>query len=626
MCGIAGFLDPRLGSDNERLRQVAASMVETLHHRGPDDSGVWTDQESGIALGHKRLSIIDLSPLGHQPMASASGRFQIVYNGEIYNHPELRLELEANGHSFRGHSDTEVLLASIEQWGIEPTLQRMNGMFAFALWDTQQRRLTVARDRIGIKPLYYGWAGDVFVFASELKAIRAHPTFGGEIDRRAIALLLQHCYIPAPYSIYRGIHKLPPGTSLQLDSNGKASAEPVPYWRLSDGVQQGETKPFDGSAEEASRELERRLRDSVRLRMIADVSLGAFLSGGIDSSTVVALMQAESSQAVRTFSIGFHEQQFNEATYASAVAEHLGTEHVEYYVTAREALDVIPELPKIYDEPFADSSQIPTFLVSQIARQHVTVCLSGDGGDELFAGYNRYEHISRIWKKIGWLPAALRFAAATLLKAAFPRRGKFTQGLLKSPNAQAAYAYLNTHWKDLGEVVAEYEPAPTIWDDGDAWNLRTAFVEQMMHLDAMTYLPDDILVKVDRASMAVGLEARVPLLDHRVVEFAWSLPLGLKANLGETKIPLRSVLQRHVPRELFERPKVGFGVPIDQWLRGPLRDWGEELLSADRLQQEGYFEAAPIRQRWSEHLAGTHDWHYWLWDVLMFQAWLEHNR
>ena len=622
MCGIAGFLDARRELDGDRLRHVAGGMAETLHHRGPDDTGVWADAEHGVALGHKRLSIIDLSPLGHQPMASASGRYQLTFNGEIYNHRQLRDELESSGFTFRGHSDTEVFVEAIEQWGVDETLGRANGMFALAIWDTREQCLRLGRDRIGIKPLYYGWLGETFVFASELKALRAHPAFDAEIDRGAISLLLQHCYIPAPHSIYRGIKKLPPGTTLRISDPSDKSIAPLPYWRMSDAVDNGQANPFSGSIDDACDELERLLSDSIRLRMEADVPVGAFLSGGIDSSTVVALMQSASLRTARTFAIGFHEQQFNEAGYAKSVAEHLGTEHVEHYVTAQEALDVIPLLPRLYDEPFADSSQIPTYLVSKITREHVTVSLSGDGGDELFGGYNRYHHIKRIWKKIGWLPVSLRRCAGSLLETVMPLRGKHTRGLLKCADAQAAYGYLNTHWKDVDEIVVGGQPAFTWWDVPETWGLRSSFVEQMMHLDSITYLPDDILTKVDRASMAVSLEARVPLLDHRVVEFAWSLPLHYKVHAGEPKYPLRRVLERHVPRELFERPKVGFGVPIDSWLREPLRDWAEDLLSHDRLQREGYFNPAPIRQRWSEHFAGTHNWHYWLWDVLMFQAWL----
>ncbi|MBC8352516.1 MAG: asparagine synthase (glutamine-hydrolyzing) [Planctomycetes bacterium] len=627
MCGITGVLDLARTRDNAALETIVHGMAATLHHRGPDDTGTWVDQENGIALGHKRLSILDLSPFGHQPMHSASGRYCVSYNGEVYNHGELRQELERFGRSFRGRSDTEVLVEAIDCWGIPETLSRSNGMFALAVWDARQHRLTLARDRIGIKPLYYGWFGDTFIFGSELKALRAHPHFRGEVDRNAIAMLLRHCYIPAPYSIYRGVKKLPPGTTLEINvETARHASTPVPFWEMTEVARRGCVQPFEGSSEIAVDELERLLQDSVRLRMEADVPLGAFLSGGIDSSLVVALMQSQNTRPVRTFSIGFHEAAYNEANYAKAVAKHLGTEHTEYYVTPEEAIDVIPSLPEMYDEPFADSSQIPTYLVSKITKQHVTVSLSGDGGDELFGGYNRYAHTEHIWNKVARLPRGLRSLAASLLQLCVPWRGEEVRRLLRTPHAQALYAWLNTHWKEPDQIVVGAQSRSTIFDRFDQWNTRPNFVEQMMHLDAVTYLPDDILTKVDRASMAVSLEARVPLLDYRVVEFAWSLPFGLKVHHGQAKYPLRQVLRRRVPDELFERPKVGFGVPINEWLRGPLRDWAEALLSEDRLKQEGFFDAERIRLRWQDHLQGTAEWHYWLWDVLMFQAWLENNR
>lgn len=627
MCGVAGLLDLARTHDNSALQRIVHDMAATLHHRGPDDTGTWVDQACGVALGHKRLSIVDLSPLGHQPMQSASGRYCISYNGEIYNHGALRRDLEQLGHAFRGRSDTEVLAEGIDRWGIVEMLRRSNGMFALAVWDSHQQRLTLARDRIGIKPLYYGWSGDAFIFGSELKALRAFPEFKNEIDRSAIAMLLQHCYIPAPYSIYRGVRKLPPGTTLEVSDNTVPGASiPVPFWEMAEVAKQGCSHPFQGSSEDAADELERLLQDSVRLRMEADVPLGAFLSGGIDSSLVVALMQSQSSRPVRTFSIGFHEETYNEAHYAKAVAAHLGTEHTEYYVTAQEALDVIPRLPELYDEPFADSSQIPTFLVSKITKQHVTVSLSGDGGDELFGGYNRYAHTERIWKKVALWPRGLRSLAVALLQACVPGRAADTRRLLQTPHAQALYAWLNTHWKEPEQVVLDSHLPATLFGQYDRWDIRPVFVEQMMHLDSVTYLPDDILTKVDRASMAVGLEARVPLLDYRVVEFAWSLPLDMKVHRGQAKYPLRQILRRHVPERLFKRPKVGFGVPINEWLRGPLRNWAGDLLAEERLKREGFFDVARIRQRWYDHLQGTSDWHYWLWDVLMFQAWLEHSQ
>lgn len=623
MCGVAGVLSP---SARHSLHDVVTRMTAALHHRGPDDTGTWVDQDRGIALGHKRLSIVDLSPLGHQPMQSANGRYWLIYNGEIYNHQTLRKELESLGREFRGHSDTEVLIEAIDCWGISEAIRRSNGMFAFAVWDSKEQRLTLARDRIGIKPMYYGWIGDTFLFGSELKALRAHPEFHCEVDRDAIAMLLRHSYIPAPFSIYRGIKKLPPGTTLEISADAKChEVAPVPYWDMKDIAKQGLIEPFQGSTEDVTNELDRLLRDSVQQRMVADVPLGAFLSGGIDSSLVVALMQSQSSRPVRTFSIGFHEQEFNEAHYAKAVASHLGTDHTEYYVTAQEALDVIPRLPEMFDEPFADSSQIPTYLVSKITREHVTVSLSGDGGDELFGGYNRYAHTERIWKKVSRLPRPLRTLAAAILQVGMPWRGEDVRRLLRTPHAQALYGWLNIHWKDAEKIVSGAQSPPTVFEQYAQWNIRPDFVEQMMHLDTITYLPDDILTKVDRASMAVSLEARVPLLDYRVVEFAWSLPLDMKVHRGQTKYPLRQVLRRYVPDALFERPKVGFGVPIDQWLRGPLRDWAEDLLSEERLKRDGYFEPTRIRNKWQRHLDGSEDWHYHLWDILMFQAWHNHT-
>lgn len=628
MCGIAGYWDPKARQTDPDLRVTIGRMIDTLKHRGPDDSGVWISPKDGIALGHTRLSIIDLSECGHQPMASACGRYQVVFNGEIYNHQELRCELSEQGHTFRGHSDTEVLLAAIVQWGVAGALPRFVGMFAFALWDDRDRRLTLVRDRLGIKPLYYGWVRGVFVFGSELKALRQCSEFGGEIDRSALALLLQHNYIPAPWSIYQDIRKLPPGTWLEVSLDG--CREPVAFWDLSEVVDRGTADPFGGTEEEALAELDRLLRDAVRLRMIADVPLGAFLSGGIDSSLVVALMQQQSSRPVKTFTIGFSEAEYDEARYAREVARHLGTEHTEYYVSPREAMEVIPRLPEMFDEPFADSSQIPTFLVSQLARRHVTVSLSGDGGDELFGGYNRYFHIDGIWRKINAVPAALRLPAVRAMEFAIraaperlARKLDWRLERLKTATPGEAYTRHNIHWPDSHARVVGAQPVPVLATQPEKWPRGIPHIAQWMFADTVSYLPDDILVKVDRASMSVALEARVPLIDHRVVEFAWRLPLAWKIRGGTGKWPLRSLLARYVPRELFERPKMGFGVPIDHWLRGPLREWAESLLDETRLRNEGFFEPEPIRRKWSEHLSGRVAWHYHLWDVLMFQAWQE---
>lgn len=624
-------------------------MSDTLLHRGPDDGGSWVDAETGIALGHRRLAIVDLSPQGHQPMISADGRYVITFNGEVYNFLELRRELELLGHYFRGHSDTEVMLASLIQWGLDAALQRFNGMFAFALWDRQERILHLARDRFGEKPVYYGWMGSTFLFGSELKALQVHPNFHTEINRDALALFLRFNYVPAPYSIYKGIYKLPPGTVLTWNGLDTHPA-PVPYWSAKEVAKLGIAEPFMGSEPEAVAQLDALLRDAVKLRMVADVPLGAFLSGGVDSSTVVALMQAQASQSMKTFSIGFYEDGYNEAQQAKAVAQHLGTDHTELYVTPEEALAVIPKLPILYDEPFSDPSQIPTFLVSQLARQYVTVSLSGDGGDELFAGYNRHLWGSSIWQKIGWMPSTLRQIAALGLTSLSPQTwdnfftnfgpllpAKFNQRtpgnklhklaeILAVPNPEAMYTKLVSHWKEPEALVVSSSDLLTSISDRQCWEQLTNFTQCMMYLDTVTYLPGDVLVKVDRASMGVSLEARVPLLDHRVMEFAWRMPLSMKIRNGQGKWLLRQVLYKYVPQNLIERPKMGFGIPLDKWLRGSLRDWAETLLDEARLRKEGFFNPQLIRQKWAEHLSGNRNWQYHLWDVLMFQAWLDKSK
>jgi len=631
MCGITGFFDTSAALAGDTMRQIVAAMADTLRHRGPDDEGTWVDEAAGVALGHRRLSIIDLSPAGHQPMVSSDGRYVIVYNGEVYNFPDLKSELEGLGNRFRGESDTEVILAAMAEWGIEKAVERLNGMFAFALWDRRERELFLVRDRVGIKPLYYGWAGKVFLFGSELKALRRFPNFPGEIDRDSLCLFLRHNYIPAPRSIYRGFYKLEPGHILKIAARG--GVEKRCYWSLKEVVDRAFSDPFRGNEEEAAEALDALLGDAVRRRMVSDVPLGAFLSGGIDSSTVVALMQAQNDRPVRTFSIGFHESGYDEAVYAKRVAEHLGTDHTELYVTPKEAMEVIPSLPGIYDEPFSDSSQIPTFLVSKLTRRHVTVSLSGDGGDELFAGYNRYFLGLRLWRKLSLVPQRLRLPLGKILwhlaekgtspaagSRVFDRMGKLGEIVGEAGDFISFYRYLVSHWKKPESVVigGKEEPAG-IWMAAE----RIGLVPSMQQIDFCTYLPDDILTKVDRASMAVSLEARVPLLDHRVVEFAWRLPLSLKIRQGKGKWLLRKVLSRYVPFTLVERPKMGFGVPLDAWLRGPLRDWAETLLDERRLLKEGFFKPEPIRRKWEEHISGKRNWHYYLWDVLMFQAWLE---
>jgi asparagine synthase (glutamine-hydrolysing) len=637
-------------------------MTDEIVHRGPDDGGVWVDAQTGVALGHRRLSILDLSPQGHQPMISLSGRYVIAFNGEVYNHQELRKELECpisdpnskmekGGVIWRGHSDTEVMLAAFERWGLEGALSRFNGMFAFALWDRQDRVLHLARDRFGEKPLYYGWMGDTFLFGSELKAMKAHPAWQGEIDRGALALYMRHTYISAPYSIYSGIRKLLPAhiLSIPLSAGNMQTPPSRAYWSVKAVAEAGVRHPFAGNEAEAVESLDGLLRDAVKLRMEADVPLGAFLSGGIDSSAVVALMQAQSLRPVKTFTIGFHEEGYNEAKHAKAVAKHLGTEHTELYVTAAEAMAVIPKLPKIYDEPFADSSQIPTFLVSKMTRQHVTVALSGDGGDELFGGYNRYFWGRDIWRKVGWMPKSARVAMArgltalppqswdkifSAMETMLPRRLRANlpgdklhklAGVLACSSPEAMYRGLVSFWEPESVVLGASEP-PTALTDRGQWADIPDFTQRMMFLDTVSYLPDDILAKVDRASMAVSLEGRVPLLDHRVAEFAWTLPLDMKIRGGQGKWPLRQLLYKYVPRELIERPKMGFGVPIDVWLRGPLREWAENLLDESRLKREGFFNTRTVREKWSEHLAGNRNWASLIWTVLMFQAWLEENK
>ncbi|WP_310427155.1 asparagine synthase (glutamine-hydrolyzing) [Chamaesiphon sp. VAR_48_metabat_135_sub] len=646
MCGITGFWDTSTELNTEKLRSIATDMSDAIIHRGPDSGGVWVDEATGIALGHRRLAIVDLSPEGHQPMVSSNNRYTIVFNGEVYNFVALREELLQLGYSFRGHSDTEIMLAAFSEWGLEPAVQKFNGMFAFALWDSQERLLHLGCDRLGEKPIYYGWIGQTLVFGSELKALKAHPIFQPEIDRQALTLFMRYSYVPAPYSIYQGIKKLPPATLLTW--NGTATQPtPVPYWSVRAAAEAGIANPFSGSDREAIDKLDSLLLDAVGLRMMADVPLGAFLSGGVDSSTVVALMQAQSTKPVKTFSIGFEEAEYNEAQHAKAVAKHLNTEHTEMYVTAAEALAVIPKLPSLYDEPFADSSQIPTFLVSELARRHVTVSLSGDGGDELLGGYERYFLAENIWQKFGWMNKSLRQTTAKALTIvstqtwdnvlgslpAIPAKLKQYPGsrihkladILAVNDPEEMYLGLISHWQQPETLVIGGDEPPIHLTERPNWAEVPTFTDRMMYLDTMSYLPDDILVKVDRASMGVSLEGRIPLLDHRVVELAWQIPLSMKIRDNRGKWILRQVLEKYVPNSLIDRPKMGFGVPIDSWLRGPLKDWAEALLDENRLHSEGFFHPQPIRKMWAEHLSGDRNWQYCLWDVLMFQAWLEAN-
>ena len=647
MCGFSGFI----GSGNTVSKEIAYKMSIAILNRGPNHNGIWIDSTAGIALAHQRLAIQDTSPAGHQPMISNSGQYVIAFNGEIYNHLDLRCRLESSGQHqiWRGRSDTETLLAAIDQWGIQPTLERCIGMFAFALWDRKDGKLFLARDRMGEKPLYYGWQGGggnpAFLFGSELKALKVHPSFIANVDRGSLSLLLRHNYIPAPYSIYKGISKLEPGSILSVSLN---QPEPVitKYWDAIKVATAARDMTFSGSPAQAVDELEVLAKSAVQQQMIADVPLGAFLSGGIDSSTIVALMQSQSSQPVKTFTIGFNEKGFNEAEHAKAVAKHLGTDHTEMYVTPNQAMEVIPKLPSLYCEPFADSSQIPTYLVSQLAKQKVTVSLSGDAGDELFCGYNRYKLTEQLWGKLSLAPLSIRVAASRLITSISPAAwdkldviipgGKsYTSlgdkihkgaGVLASEDLRRLYLGMVSQITNPSDwVIGGFEPPTKLVGNIP---LRAEFndIEQMMLLDTISYLPDDILAKVDRAAMGVSLEGRIPFLDHRIFEFAWTLPMDYKFRDGQTKWPLRQLLYRYVPRELIERPKMGFGVPIGDWLRGPLRDWAETLLAKDRLRREGYFHPEIIRSKWAEHLSGRRNWQSQLWTVLMFQAWLENEK
>lgn len=636
MCGITGFWQSGLSADlaHDALRAITG----TLSHRGPDDSGTLLDDSGRLGIGHRRLSIIDLSVEGRQPMRSASGRFAIVFNGEIYNFEELRAELK--GVAWRGHSDTEVMLAAIEQWGLKCALNRFVGMFAFALWDSHQKCLYLVRDRLGIKPLYYARIGENFVFASELKAIVAFPGFAGRINRDVLAMYMRFGYIPAPYSIYEGVEKLSAGSILTVaEQDGVPTLEQ--FWSAEEVARASLERRRQTSCTDLMDELQDKLKDAVRLRMIADVPLGAFLSGGIDSSTVVALMQSLSSRPVRTFTIGFEEDRYDEASYARRVAAHLGTEHTELSVTPQQALDVIPLLPRMYDEPFADSSAIPTYLISKLARSRVTVALSGDGGDELFGGYFRYTLARSVWNAVRRAGPAARIVAnlaratspaaidaitrylpvpASLTRSAGDRAHKLAAHLLLR-SRENIYLQTLSQWSETGALVLNCKEPQSVIEDLRSLSWISSTEEMGMLCDLRHYLREDILTKVDRASMAVGLEVRVPILDHRVVEFSWTVPLDMKFRQGQSKWLLRQLLYRFVPRELIDRPKMGFTIPMDLWLRGPLREWAEDRLSTERLRREGFFNVAQIRKRWDEHLSGRRNWQHALWTVLFFQDW-----
>ena len=648
MCGISGFLDPAPNPRLSEFSMLATRMADTLVSRGPDDNGVWVDQTHGIGLAHRRLSVIDLSPSGRQPMLSADGRFVLVYNGELYNFQELRADLEAHGHVFRGNSDSEVLLEACAAWGIEQTVRRCLGMFAFGLWDRQEHCLTLVRDRIGIKPLYWARFGQVFLFGSELKALRAHPCFETQLDRDMVIPFLRYNYIPAPHSIYRDVYKLEPGCMLQVRSQHEPHI--TRYWDLNQVAQQGTTAPLqadDGQTLDqlALDQLETLLSDAVQRRMVADVPLGAFLSGGIDSSAIVALMQQHSSRPIKTFTIGFQEADRDESQYAQQIAHHLGTDHQTLVVEPSHAVDLLPRLPTWYDEPFADTSQVPTCFVSHLARQEVTVSLSGDGGDELFGGYKRYIKAAKTWDKVSQIPRPVRTMLAqsigvlppllenvqSLARKPISRLVKHTHQFSRALSLDTADFHdrqLWRRWEDPARLVIDADA--TAVQQSDDLTRRTApdsladIVSQMQFADILSYLPDNNLTKVDRASMGVSLEVRVPILDHRIVEFTWTLPAHMKIRNGQGKWLLRQLLYKYVPHELVERPKQGFGVPLSGWLRGPLREWAEELLSEQALCKTGVFNSALVRQKWTEHIAGTSDWKRPLWNVLMFQAW--HNR
>jgi len=639
MCGFSGVLSRVNWSG--KAEKLLPAMCDSITHRGPNGKGIWFDAKEGIGFAHTRLAIVDLSPAGHQPMISPEGRYVIAFNGEIYNHLTLREQLKID--QWRGHSDTETLLACFDVWGMEHTIERCVGMFAFALWDKQSQTLILARDRAGEKPLYYGWQDEAFLFGSELKALKVHPDFRKEINHDALALFLRHNYIPAPHSIYKNIYKLMPGTFLSVSIKN-----PQPfiktYWSASRLTVAGATTPFQGDRVEAVDELERLAKSAIAQQMVADVPLGAFLSGGIDSSTVVALMQEQSSQPIRTFSIGFHEKKYNEAPYAKAVAHHLGTQHTELYVSTEDALSVVPKLPVLYDEPFSDSSQIPTFLISELAKQHVTVALTGDAGDELFCGYNRYTVTHKFWNKMTKIPLPIRKSTANIIKSISPITWeKLASGLsafnanrqigskihkaadlLESKGINEAYHAIISHHSDRNSPLLINGTNPNSFINFNAsefFNLGD--INRMMLMDFVSYLPDDILVKVDRAAMGVSLETRVPLLDHRLIEFAWSLPLAIKLHNGQTKWPLRQILYRYVPHHLIERPKMGFGIPLQEWLRGPLNNWAEILLDETRLCHEKIFKPQLVRSMWQQHLNGKGNYSSLLWSILMFQAWWE---
>ena len=648
MCGLSGFLDNNLSRSSESLKALSHKMCSTLVNRGPDDFGSWVDQKSGIAMSHRRLAIQDTSLAGHQPMVSRSSRYVIVYNGEIYNYRILRRELKKTGYIFSGQSDTEVLLAAIEIWGLNMALSKFIGMFAFALWDRSNRELYLARDRVGEKPLYYGFFGNVLLFGSELKALEIHDSFIKKINRDAISLLLRYNYIPAPYSIYDNVYKVKPGTFLAIKpQKQKISITEHVYWSFRNIVKRERPNNKINNYEEAMLSVKDTLTESIRGQMIADVPLGAFLSGGIDSSLVVSIMQSLSSNRIKTYTIGFDYSEHNEAYDAKSIANYLGTEHTELYVTASQALDVIPKIPNIFDEPFADSSQIPTYLISELARTDVTVSLSGDGGDELFGGYNRYHQGYSTWKNLSRMPYPINYICSEIIHSINPDKwnilynylGKYIANrkdhknigdklykmadIVKINNPQDMYSSLISFWSNTEEVVLNSSEPMSIPRDYDNWIGSLDDRENMMFLDTISYLPDDILTKVDRSSMAVSLESRAPFLNHSVIELSQRVPIEMKIKNGQGKWILRNILNDFIPSNLIDRPKTGFGIPIAEWLRGPLKEWAESLIDSSRLKDDGYFNPALITDMWKKHISKNRNYGHHLWSILMFQAWLE---
>lgn len=643
MCGFVGFIDLKKSTRVERLNNLINLMTDRIIWRGPDSKGIWSNAKNGIALGHRRLSVIDLSNHGHQPMLSNCGSYVLAYNGEVYNFIEIRHKLRKEGVKFKSESDTEVVLEACLNWGVQRALRQFNGMFSFAFWDIKNERLTLARDRLGIKPLYWGKCSETIFFGSQPSTFEKHPNWNGEINKSSVASFLRHNYVPSPNSIYSNVQKLMPGHFLEIQKGKVISNQS--YWHL-DILSQKSNASSNISENEALEQFSVLLSNSIKSQMVADVPLGAFLSGGIDSSLVVALMQEHSANKIKTFSVGFENKNYDESDFAQQVAENLKTDHHKLTLNSKTAFECIEKIPEWFDEPFADSSQIPTYFVSKMARKEVTVVLSGDGGDELFAGYNRYFWANKIWKNIRYIPYATRNLSAQLIKSLphdqWDALGQFASkfveikqlgnkahkaaDILSLRSSDEIYLNLISQWKDPSSVMLDgFEHYSQIRYFSDQIPNST-LMTKMQYLDLKTYLPDDILTKVDRSSMAVSLEARVPLLDHKLVEFAFSLPEKMRIKNGQSKWILRKVLSDYLPKELIDRPKMGFGIPLGDWLRSDFRDWAEDLLDKRKLDEGGYFSSEKVRQIWSEHVKNTGDFHYQLWPILMFQQWLERQK